>query len=84
MGRYRLVIANRFRRDLKKLDAITHRRVIEALEALEERPHEGTKLVGVDVGQWRLRVGDYRIRYDIEGDEVLVYRARHRREVYRE
>jgi mRNA-degrading endonuclease RelE of RelBE toxin-antitoxin system len=29
-------------------------------------------------------VGDYRIRYDIEGDQVLLYRVRHRKDIYRE
>jgi mRNA-degrading endonuclease RelE of RelBE toxin-antitoxin system len=28
-------------------------------------------------------VGDYRIRYDIEGDQVLLYRIRHRKDIYR-
>ena len=31
-----------------------------------------------------MRVGDYRIRYDIEGIRVLLYRVRHRRDIYRE
>ena len=30
----------------------------------------------------RIRVGDYRIRYDLEGEEVLLYRVRHRRDMY--
>jgi mRNA-degrading endonuclease RelE of RelBE toxin-antitoxin system len=29
-------------------------------------------------------VGDYRIRYDIEEDQVLLYRVRHRKDIYRE
>jgi mRNA-degrading endonuclease RelE of RelBE toxin-antitoxin system len=38
----------------------------------------------VSIGQWRTRVGDYRIRYDIEGEEVSLYRVRHRRDIYRD
>jgi mRNA-degrading endonuclease RelE of RelBE toxin-antitoxin system len=38
----------------------------------------------VQIGQWRIRVGDYRIRYDIEGNRVLLYRVRHRKDIYRE
>ena len=30
----------------------------------------------------RIRVGDYRIRYDLEGEEILLYRVRHRRDMY--
>jgi mRNA-degrading endonuclease RelE of RelBE toxin-antitoxin system len=36
------------------------------------------------VGQRRIHVDDYRIRYDIEGNRVLLYRIRHRRDIYRE
>jgi mRNA interferase RelE/StbE len=57
-----------------------HRRVLEVLEALQENPRQGSQLTNVRVGQWRMRVGDYRIRYDIEGDRVLLYRVRHRRD----
>ncbi len=84
MPRYRLLISPRFRRDLRKLDAESHRRILDAIVQLQENPFQGKKLTGVEVGQWRLRVGDYRIRYDIEGRQILLYRVRHRREIYRE
>jgi mRNA interferase RelE/StbE len=81
--RFQLVISNRFRRDLRRLDAQTHRRILEALEGLQENPYQGSPLTNVPIGQWRIRVGDYRIRYDIEDDRVLLYRVRHRRDIYR-
>ncbi len=84
MPRFALVISNRFRRDLRRLDAQTHRRVLDALEELQENPYQGSQLTNVQIGQWRMRVGDYRIRYDIEGTRVLLYRVRHRRDIYRE
>ena len=84
MPRYSLVIARRFRQDLCRLDAQMHRRVLEVLERLQEDPFQGQRLTNVAIGQWRIRVGDYRIRYDIEGEQVLLYRVRHRREIYRD
>lgn len=33
--------------------------------------------------EYRLRVGDYRILFEIEKKSIIVYRVRHRREVYR-
>ena len=84
MPRYSLVIARRFRQDLRRLDAQMHQRVLEALERLLEDPFQGQRLTNVAIGQWRIRVGDYRIRYDIEGEQVLLYRVRHRREIYRD
>jgi mRNA interferase RelE/StbE len=59
-----------------------HRRVLEVLEVLQENPQQGSQLTNVPIGKWRIRVGDYRIRYDIEGDQVLLYRVRHRKDIY--
>jgi mRNA interferase RelE/StbE len=40
---------------------------------------------GAAKGEYRLRVGDYRVRYALEGDRLVVYvvRVGHRRDVYR-
>jgi mRNA interferase RelE/StbE len=84
VSRFQLVISNRFRRDLRRLDAALHRRVLEAIEPLQENPYQGSQLTNVRIGQWRIRVGDYRIRYDIEGNRVLLYRVRHRKDIYRD
>jgi mRNA interferase RelE/StbE len=69
--------------DLRRLDPQVHRRVLEALESLAENPFQGRKLTYASVGEWRIRVGDYRIRYDIDGSGVLLYRVQHRREICR-
>jgi mRNA-degrading endonuclease RelE of RelBE toxin-antitoxin system len=60
---------------MRRLDAQTHRRVLDALDALQDNPHEGIQLTNVEIGQWRIRVGDWRIRYDIEGAQILLYRV---------
>jgi mRNA interferase RelE/StbE len=33
-------------------------------------------------GYWKLRVGDYRVVYQVVGQEVWIYRIDHRRDVY--
>lgn len=33
-------------------------------------------------GQWRIRSGKYRLRYDIKRNEVILYSFRHRKEAY--
>jgi mRNA interferase RelE/StbE len=32
--------------------------------------------------EYRLRVGDYRILFEIEDDQIIIYRIRHRKDVY--
>ncbi|MCM6763127.1 type II toxin-antitoxin system RelE/ParE family toxin [Rathayibacter sp. ZW T2_19] len=73
-------------RQLRKLDPQDRRRVQAALELLADdpRPPASTMLVNSG-GAWRVRVGDFRIVYEIEDDRliVLVLALGHRREIYR-
>jgi len=50
----------------------------------EPRPHGVVKLSGT-VNEWRIRIGDYRIIYEIDDEEqrVTILRIAHRRQVYR-
>ncbi|MGJ9402215.1 type II toxin-antitoxin system RelE family toxin [Arthrobacter sp. KK5.5] len=71
---------------IRKLDKPTARRLLDAIGGLasDPRPPGCIQLKGGD-GEFRIRVGDYRIVYDVQDDElvVLVLRVGHRREVYR-
>jgi len=80
--RHELVIARRFHKDLKNIDPQDQKRVLDALRQIREEPYKGRKVIVAETGQYRWRVGPYRIRYDIEGDKVHVLRVRHRREAY--
>lgn len=46
--------------------------------------HNIKKLAGLKPGQgqWRIRAGDYRLRYDIFGQQVVLHSFRHRKETY--
>ncbi len=74
-------------RDLEKLPAATAERILRAVQKLANSPFErGKKLSGIPAGEgrWRFRVGHYRIRFDIVSpNRLLVFRIRHRRDVYR-
>ncbi|HXW01074.1 MAG TPA: type II toxin-antitoxin system RelE/ParE family toxin [Anaerolineae bacterium] len=49
----------------------------------DPRPSGVTKLRGTE-NEWRIRVGDYRVIYEIDDDKhvVTILRIRHRREAY--
>lgn len=71
---------------MRRLPADTRRRVVAAIEVLANNPRPaGAKRLEGDLSLWRIRVGAYRVVYTIsdEGLEVLIVRARHRREAYR-
>jgi mRNA interferase RelE/StbE len=83
---YRVLLERGAEKDLSRLSTETHARVIAAIRALaaNPRPPGCRKLTG-SKNDWRIRVGDYRVVYEI-ADEiqiVRVNRVRHRREVYR-
>ena len=41
------------------------------------------RLQGIDPPEYRLRVGDWRVRFHLEDETVRVLRVRNRREAYR-
>jgi mRNA interferase RelE/StbE len=83
---YRVDLSRRAEKDLDRLPARGATRVIAALRELatEPRPRSASKLVAVE--GYRIRVGEYRIIYDVDDVTrvVTVYRVRHRREAYRQ
>ncbi len=83
---YRVLLERAAEKDLSRLSSQMHDRVIRAIQALASnpRPPGCRKLVGSN-NDWRIRVGNYRVVYEI-ADEIRVVRVnrvRHRREVYR-
>ncbi len=83
--KYDVAILRRAQREMAQLpnDALT--RVVGAVRALggDPTPPGSRKLTGRE--GWRLRVGDYRIIYEIDNDRrvVTVLHIGHRRDVYR-
>jgi mRNA interferase RelE/StbE len=69
----------------RRLHGAIRDRITTAIDslALEPRPAGAVKLAGR--GDYRVRVGDYRIVYAVDDDErlVIVARIAHRREIYR-
>jgi mRNA interferase RelE/StbE len=74
------------RKDLRRLPASVVNRTIKAVEALAENPFPQVveKLAGSEHA-YRIRLGDYRIVYEVvrELKLVEVQRVRHRKDVYR-
>jgi mRNA-degrading endonuclease RelE of RelBE toxin-antitoxin system len=92
-GLFRVLTTPAFEREFRKVSR-GNDKVVAALQdligILEQDPHNRTgryhikKLAGVaqGEGQWRIRWHDYRLRYDIAGNDVVLHSFRHRREAY--
>lgn len=86
MVTYTVELSNRAKRDLAALSAEVQTRIVKALRKLEANPRpSGIEKLKGEVNGYRLRVGDYRILYEVH-DKVLlalVVKIGHRREIYR-
>ena len=82
--RYEVQLKPRSRKDLVKIPKSDAAKILEALELLEEDLAGDVKRLTDFTPEYRLRVGDYRVLFEIEQtNQVVVYRVRHRREAYR-
>ena len=81
---YRLVFTRRAVRDLEALEPEVRRRIGDALARYKQEPlHYARNMAGPALGGYRFRVGDYRVIFDLEGEEIVVLRVGHRGQIYR-
>ena len=68
-------------KELIRITKSDRERIVAAIDRLAENPFAGSILKGSLRGIYRLRVGDYRVLYEL-GEDVLILRVAHRREAY--
>ena len=80
-----VVVEKHARKRLLKLPLSIHKRIIRALEIIQENPLIGVKLHGELEKYYKYRVGDYRIVYSFDSKEstVTVVKVEHRQGVYK-
>jgi mRNA interferase RelE/StbE len=87
MQPYKVNFQSSVEKDLRKLSSENCDRILVRIEELKNDPLpvQSLKLKGTE-GLYRVRVGDYRIVYevDIASKYILIHYVRHRREVYRD
>jgi mRNA interferase RelE/StbE len=82
---YEVVIQESASKALRKLDEQVRRRVAAAVDALADDPRPpGIKAVAGEHGSYRIRVGDWRVLYEVDDErrQVLVAKIAHRSTVY--
>lgn len=73
-------------REFKRLPKEVQQRISPSIERLARDPFpHGVKKLIAEQNVYRIRVGDYRVLYQVEADKliVLVLKIGHRREIYR-
>lgn len=71
-------------KDLRRIDRSQASRIADSIERLQQDLQGDVKKLTNHTPEYRLRVGDYRVLFEIAGTAlVVVYRIKHRREAYR-
>jgi mRNA interferase RelE/StbE len=82
--KYRLVYTHRALKDIEKLTPNLRKRIGNTLKRYEKDPMQySEKITDKRLGQYRIRIGDYRVIFDVNGQELIILRVGHRREIYR-
>jgi len=83
---YQVIVPKPVQKQLDNLSDDVYDRVIKKIVALKEepRPHNCTKLKGYK-NEYRLRIGDYRIRYEVHDKEsiIVLLHCQHRKDIYK-
>ena len=80
---YEIEFKPRALRDLRDLPEADKRRIFVNIEALQAGLTGNVKKLTNFTPEYRLRVGTYRVLFEIEGRSVIIYRVLHRKEAYR-
>lgn len=88
MQKYNVALSERFKREFRKLDKYTQKMIRawinkNLVDCTDPRQH-GKGLTANRSGQWRYRIGDYRLICEIRDNElvILALSVGHRREIY--
>jgi mRNA interferase RelE/StbE len=82
--KFSLVYTKRAIRDIRELDASIKLRIGKALLRFREDPMKyAERITDPRLGSYRFRIGDFRVVFDLEGEDIVVLRVGHRRDIYK-
>jgi mRNA interferase RelE/StbE len=80
--RYEVVLKPKAIKDLKKLEPTTQTRILEKVELMQDNLQGDVKHLTNFTPEYRLRVGDYRILFELEEEAIVIYWIKHRSKAY--
>jgi mRNA interferase RelE/StbE len=80
---YKIEFKPRAFKDLQSLPKVTQRRIVAKIEGMAEDLAGNVKRLTNFTPEYRLRVGDYRVLFEVEGERLVMYRVLHRKDAYR-
>jgi mRNA interferase RelE/StbE len=79
---YTIELNRRAIKDLRDIAAAERRRIVARIEALADDLAGDVKRLTHFTPEYQLRVGDYRVLFEVDGNRVVVHRVKHRSDAY--
>lgn len=80
---YEILITKKAAGEIKKLDAVVKKKIGKKILLLKQSPLKvSKKLINCKLGDYRFRINNYRIIFEIKGNKIYILKVGHRREIY--
>ena len=82
----RLIFTRIAFRQFQKLSRPTQKRIDEKLRFYLSQQNSlkfAESLRDTRFGDWRFRIGDYRVLFDVENDGIIILKVGHRKDIYK-
>jgi len=81
---YKVVFTKRSLKDLENIDKYIQNRIAIKLKEYTKEPLKySRKLINHKIGTYRYKIGDYRVIFDIDNNNIVILRIGHRRSIYK-
>ena len=80
------IIKNKATKEIDKLSPNVRRRILEKLKFFSEQENPlkcAERLNNFEFGEYRFRVSDYRILFDVQGNNIVILKVGHRKDIYK-
>jgi mRNA interferase RelE/StbE len=81
--KYQVEFKPRAVKDLKALSPEIRQRIVSKIEIMQEDLLGDVKMLTNFIPEYRLRVGNYRVLFEIEENRIVIYRIKHRSNAYK-
>jgi len=81
---FKVVLTKRSLKDLENIDEYNKSRIAVKLKEYSKEPQKyGKKLMNHKIGTYRFKIGDYRVIFDIDNNNLVILRIGHRKSIYK-
>ncbi len=81
---YKILFTNRSLKDLENIEPGIQKRIAAKLKEYSAEPLKySKKLLNTNLGSYRFRIGDYRVIFDIDKENIVILRIGHRKNIYK-